>query len=658
MLYGEINRQRLKIINEHVVADTIDYLEARFAFSEDWEGLEKWVHFAKDGEVYDIRLTDDCVRKADHLNLSAGIWKVYLHGNEFSGGKVIERITTNAAILKVEPTGTLDGEPFPEMPASVTEQILARLENVEQNGGGSGGQQAQIDDTLTKAGYAADAKAVGEKINQLSGEIADEIKKINGSLTEEQVFACREFAEIVCNSQGAAESFLFFTDQHYASPGSLLPKFYDEIRQIAAVYDNTPTSMCVSGGDWLNNSNTRENAAWLLGVIDGQMKKLFDKYVLVIGNHDTNYQGYEYMQSGKDGTYDRETHTQCILSREAIHNLWHRGEDASYFGVDGDVTKFYVFDTGLDWYPDMDDYRWAQVDWFATSLLSDDAQHSAALMHIIGESAAAMTPFANAISQIASVYNKRGTITLNGITYNFAGKTGVFEFMMGGHEHADIVFSKNNIPVSLTANAGKNSILSFDLVFADYAAKEMHLVRVGSGENRIVQLIAGDNKDDTNLFDIGESYEDYEHPSNLVSISSLAVNRLEGSLTGYAQAGGTMAILRRTVFDNVGTAYRLRATYTNGVELPQPKAAFIKLFDENGEIISAWSGGWTYVSSYSCFRKAYEKTVVSSDVEYLDETFMLPENAKTFQIGFQFIIPANGVANTQVTIRDISLEKI
>lgn len=173
MLYGEINRQRLKIINEHVVADTIDYLEARFAFSEDWDGLEKWAHFAKDGEVYDIRLTDDCIRKEDHLNLSAGIWKVYLHGNEFSGGKVIERITTNAAILKVEPTGTLDGEPFPEMPASVTEQILARLEDVEQNGGGSGGQQVVIDDTLTKPGYAADAKAVGEKINQLSEAIGD-----------------------------------------------------------------------------------------------------------------------------------------------------------------------------------------------------------------------------------------------------------------------------------------------------------------------------------------------------------------------------------------------------------------------------------------------------------------------------------------------------
>lgn len=175
MLYGEINRQRLKIINEHVVADTIDYLEAQFSFSEDWDGLEKWVHFAKDGEVYDIRLTDDCIRKEDHLNLSAGIWKVYLHGNDFSGGKVIERITTNATILKVEPTGALNGEPFPEMPASVTEQILARLDEVEQNGGGTGGTVTSVagvepdesgDVPLTPADIgAAEVEITDEEVN-------------------------------------------------------------------------------------------------------------------------------------------------------------------------------------------------------------------------------------------------------------------------------------------------------------------------------------------------------------------------------------------------------------------------------------------------------------------------------------------------------------
>lgn len=139
MLYGEILHQHLKLTSAHVVADTIDYLEMKFTFqTDDWDGLEKWAHFAKNGTVYDIRLTDDGIRKEDHLNLSAGVWKVYLHGNEFADGKVIERITTCVENLRVYPTGALDGEPFPEMPASVTEQILARLEDIEQNGTGGG----------------------------------------------------------------------------------------------------------------------------------------------------------------------------------------------------------------------------------------------------------------------------------------------------------------------------------------------------------------------------------------------------------------------------------------------------------------------------------------------------------------------------------------
>ena len=138
MLYGKILRQQLRINNAHVVADTIDYLEAEFVFSDDWDGLTKWAHFANGDTVYDIRLTDDCIRKEDHLNLSAGVWKVYLHGNEFADGKVVERITTCVENLRVYPTGTLDGEPFPEMPASVTEQILARLSWLESGGGGGG----------------------------------------------------------------------------------------------------------------------------------------------------------------------------------------------------------------------------------------------------------------------------------------------------------------------------------------------------------------------------------------------------------------------------------------------------------------------------------------------------------------------------------------
>ena len=182
MLYGEINRQRLKIINEHVVADTIDYLEARFAFSEDWDGLEKWAHFARDGEVYDIRLTDDCIRKEDHLNLSAGLWKVYLHGNEFSGGKVIERITTNAAILRVEPTGTLDGEPFPTVPPSAGEQIIAAAVAAETGAKESARRAEEAADRSVNGG-AYIVMSIGEDGN-LYMEKTDNVEGIELSLDE------------------------------------------------------------------------------------------------------------------------------------------------------------------------------------------------------------------------------------------------------------------------------------------------------------------------------------------------------------------------------------------------------------------------------------------------------------------------------------------
>lgn len=46
MITGHIVRQRLNLCDSHVVADTIDYLEAKFLFkTDDWDGLEKWAHF-------------------------------------------------------------------------------------------------------------------------------------------------------------------------------------------------------------------------------------------------------------------------------------------------------------------------------------------------------------------------------------------------------------------------------------------------------------------------------------------------------------------------------------------------------------------------------------------------------------------------------------
>ena len=169
MLNGEIFRQRLKIANAHVVADTIDYLEANFSFlSNDWDGLEKWAHFANGSAVYDIRLTGDRIRKEDHLCLTAGMWKVYLHGNKFRDGKVIQRITTDEAVLYVLPTGTLDGEPFPTVPPSAGEQIIASAEAAE-----AGAKSA-----ANAAGRAAESAKESANLAKKSAEIVGDAEQI------------------------------------------------------------------------------------------------------------------------------------------------------------------------------------------------------------------------------------------------------------------------------------------------------------------------------------------------------------------------------------------------------------------------------------------------------------------------------------------------
>ncbi len=132
MIKGFVQGQTLKLAQTRVVADTIDYLIAKFTFQgEDWRGLDKWMHLKKGEETYAVRLTDDKTKKEDHLNLGAGGWSVWLHGNEQTDGQVIQRITTNVCTFEVEASGELSGDALPALPAGVGEQLAARIESLE-----------------------------------------------------------------------------------------------------------------------------------------------------------------------------------------------------------------------------------------------------------------------------------------------------------------------------------------------------------------------------------------------------------------------------------------------------------------------------------------------------------------------------------------------
>lgn len=131
MIYGIVKNQHLDL-RAKAVADTIDYLTAQFTFlSPDWNGLTVFAHFKQGNDYYSVLLTDGKVTEENHLNLGQGEWEVYLHGNKYENGDVVQRITTNVVKFTVEPTGTLSGEPFPEVEASVVEQIEAQIAELQ-----------------------------------------------------------------------------------------------------------------------------------------------------------------------------------------------------------------------------------------------------------------------------------------------------------------------------------------------------------------------------------------------------------------------------------------------------------------------------------------------------------------------------------------------
>ena len=141
MIKFEVNRQIVKITHcDTVVADSIDYIEAEVVFSsEDWQSMDRtYLHFCDGENDYPIDVTDGKIEKSNHLCLTAGRWDVWAHGNRFDNGTVAERITTNVIGIKVKPSGAIEGQIMP-MPASIAEQLDARVTYLEEHGGGGGG---------------------------------------------------------------------------------------------------------------------------------------------------------------------------------------------------------------------------------------------------------------------------------------------------------------------------------------------------------------------------------------------------------------------------------------------------------------------------------------------------------------------------------------
>ncbi|MDD6484871.1 MAG: hypothetical protein PUF72_09940 [Clostridiales bacterium] len=183
-LLFNIENQHITQLNDRVIAaESMNYLTARFFFSEDWDGAEKTAVFEGDTPYCAVLKNDECI--VPHEVIAEGQFKVsvYCFRDDM-------RITTDRAYVTVVKTGCREGEtPKPPTP-TVYEQLLGRISEADNAVSVEAQQRAGVDSEILRqladetkerkaaveseeAARCSDVNELNQKINSLS-EKADE----------------------------------------------------------------------------------------------------------------------------------------------------------------------------------------------------------------------------------------------------------------------------------------------------------------------------------------------------------------------------------------------------------------------------------------------------------------------------------------------------
>lgn len=138
MLEFKLDNQRLALLltGVTVVADSQDYLQAHFTFSEDWNDVIKIALFSRDEENIRVALDEnDTVVVPYRVLRGGGSFDISVFGNnqQNADNKVI---TSSVVTIPVRPSGLKDGETFDESEAGleggVLHQILGRVQEAQE----------------------------------------------------------------------------------------------------------------------------------------------------------------------------------------------------------------------------------------------------------------------------------------------------------------------------------------------------------------------------------------------------------------------------------------------------------------------------------------------------------------------------------------------
>lgn len=393
----------------------------------------------------------------------------------------------------------------------------------------------------------------------------------NSSYNNTDVEAVRNKYCGLIKGKSNIENFLFFTDPHL-TPNSRYEEMTEAIRDrfistLQKYYNSLPMDFCICGGDWLNSNHPNNTDCEWLGYCDAYMRKLFRNYYPVFGNHDNN----PYTPS------NTESNWLNALTYPTVMNLMFRENGRTYYSFDGLNTKFYVMNSGVSFikgmtnstYSRLVSNRWPQIEWLGNALLQDDAENSVIVMHIYsnasnptnwfsvetGYRAYGIHDLGNNVKLLVTAYNNRQSITLNGITYNFANCNGRVMFIHCGHTHFDYVDTTGEIPIISTTNLEGGHLVNgevvydlvptFDCCMNDIDNSALYMTRVGAGVSRIVN---------------------YSHKAVSVGGSISLTCKLSGTITWQTRNSNIATVSNGTVAGVASGCVGIIATNENGEE--------------------------------------------------------------------------------------------
>ena len=128
-IYLEVNAQKLICLtNEYIAADTVNYIDCNFKFSDEWNGFIKTAIFSNGAENYSVLLEDDkCLVPKEVLS---GVFGISVYGTQ--NDTIYKRITSDIVYITVCDSGYTNGQ-TPETPTpSVYEAIAAQYEDCKK----------------------------------------------------------------------------------------------------------------------------------------------------------------------------------------------------------------------------------------------------------------------------------------------------------------------------------------------------------------------------------------------------------------------------------------------------------------------------------------------------------------------------------------------